>query len=111
MRSDWFAVGISDEAAFNIVLSNSAAHFDQLRGVGLGQKGLETEKYHLIALRSINQRLTQHNLEVTDNLIGAVAGFICHNVSISIWYARSVVDISERISLATPRNGAYMFVD
>jgi hypothetical protein len=82
MRSTWFSVGLYDSATFNMILSNSAAHLDQLRGIKDGERGLEAEKYHLIALQSVTKRLAEPNLDVTDGLIGGVAGFICHNVSL-----------------------------
>jgi hypothetical protein len=82
MRSDWFSLGFYDSATFNMILSNSAAHLDQLRGLKIGEKGLDAERYHLLALQSVNTRLAQPNLEVTDELICGIAGFICHNVSI-----------------------------
>jgi hypothetical protein len=81
MRSAWFTIGFQDAATFHMVLSNSAAHIDHLRGVPDGEKGVDAEKYHLLALQSINKRMSEPNLEVTDALIGAVSGFVCHNVS------------------------------
>jgi len=82
MRSEWFAVGLFDVATFHMVLSNSAAHIDQLRGAKAGEKGVDAEKYHLLALQSINQRLARPELDVTEGLISAVAGFVCHAVCI-----------------------------
>jgi hypothetical protein len=80
MRSSWFSIGFQDAATFHMILANSAAHLDHLRGVKAGKKGVDAEKYHLLALQSINQRMSEPTLEVTDELIGAVSGFVCHNV-------------------------------
>jgi hypothetical protein len=84
MRSAWFTLGFLDEATLYIILSNSAAHLDRLRGVKDGEKSVETERYHLMALQSINKRLEQPDLEITEGLIAAAAGFMCHNVSQSM---------------------------
>jgi hypothetical protein len=51
-----------------------------LAGLPHGQRSLEAERYHLLALQSLNQRLAGPNLEITDGLVGAITGFIVHNV-------------------------------
>ncbi|KAF2435919.1 hypothetical protein EJ08DRAFT_294615 [Tothia fuscella] len=79
MRSAWFTLGFFDEATLYIILSNSAAHLDRIRGLECGQKSLETDKFHLKALQSINKRLGQPDLEVNEGLISATSGFMCHN--------------------------------
>jgi hypothetical protein len=86
MRSQWFTMGFLDVAGFYIILSNAAAHRDQLQGVKEGEKGIEAEKYHLLALERVNSQLAQTDLGVSDGLIGAVSGFVCHNVSIGHTY-------------------------
>jgi hypothetical protein len=83
MRSAWFTLGFLDKATLYIILANSAAHMDRLRGLKDGQKSLETDKYHLMALQSINKRLGQSEMEVTEGLIGAATGFMCHNVGLN----------------------------
>ena len=80
MRNEWFLVGCLDPAAFNIVLSNSAAHLDQRNGMPHGQRGLESERYHLLALQSVRKRLALPDATISDGLVGTVAGFVVHNV-------------------------------
>ena len=81
MRYEWFSLGFFDAATFHIILANSAAHIDLLHGHPLGERSLEAERYHLLALESINKRLAQPTPDVTDSLISAVTGFIVHNVA------------------------------
>jgi hypothetical protein len=104
MRSAWFSVGFYGSTPFNMILSNSAAHLDLLRG--FNERGPDSEKYHLLALQSITRRLAQPDLEVTDELIGGVAGFICHNVFLLCQplflhtkYLQSIVGNFEELSL------------
>jgi hypothetical protein len=80
MRYEWFSLGFFDTATFHIILANSAAHLDLLNGYPLGRRSLEAERYHLLALESINKRLAHQTPDVTDGLVSAVTGFIVHNV-------------------------------
>lgn len=77
-RQSWFSLGFVDRATFYIILSNSAAHLDALKGVST--MGVVVQRYHLLALQSINERLRSPDLEASDGLIGTVAGFLTHNV-------------------------------
>jgi hypothetical protein len=69
-----------DVAAFHIILANSAAHLDRERGLEFGQKSVEADKYHFLALQSINERIAGPASDISEGLIGAVAGFLVHNV-------------------------------
>jgi hypothetical protein len=51
-------------------------------GMAPGQRGLEAEKHHLLAIQSLNQRLAAPDPEISDGLIGAVTGMVIHNVSV-----------------------------
>jgi hypothetical protein len=73
-------VALSDEAAFLIVLSNSAAHMDRAKGLPLSHKNVEADRLYTQALESINKRLLTPKPDVSENLIGAISGLITHNV-------------------------------
>lgn len=77
-RSSWFSLGFHDVATFYMLLSNSAAHLDTLRGGT--SRGLDAERFHMMALQSVSRRLSEPNFEASDGLIGTIAGLITHNV-------------------------------
>lgn len=97
MRSAWFTLGFLDPATLYIILSNSAAHLDRLRGLKDGQKSVETDKYHLLALQSINGRMRQPEVDVTEALIGSATGFMCHNVRLGEFIVRLILSVLQDI--------------
>lgn len=82
-RDDWFAVGLSDPLPFHLVLSNAALGFEHLHTrnqdvqVAKGQRAL---KHFVIALRGMKDRLNEEAFRTSDAAIGAVVGFMCHDV-------------------------------
>jgi hypothetical protein len=79
-RDAWFAVGLTDKAAFMQVLSNSALHFDTLRN---GRKPQETQLslyYQLRTVRSLNKRRQDEDRFLSNGSIGAVSMLMCHDV-------------------------------
>ena len=42
-------------------------------------RSLDADKYHLLALQSLNQRLTDPAMARSDGLLAAVTGFVVHN--------------------------------
>lgn len=88
-RDDWFAVGLSDPLPFHLVLSNAALGLDYLRSgnrdienvTWKGQKGQKALKHFVIALRAMRDRLDESPFRQSDAAIGAVVGFMCHDVS------------------------------
>jgi hypothetical protein len=81
-RDMWYPVGLSDPSAFHIVLSNSVAHFNSARIANGGQPSAENEEmlHYDLAIRCVNDRIGNAAYQVTDGIIGAITGFICHNV-------------------------------
>lgn len=64
-----------------LVLSNSAAHRDRANGLPLGQKSPDANELYLRALESVNRRLLTTEPEISEGLVGAIAGLMTHNVS------------------------------
>ncbi|OCL03553.1 hypothetical protein AOQ84DRAFT_442662 [Glonium stellatum] len=59
LRDAWYPVGLSDMAAFHIVLSNSAAHLHIMRnGLNFTREDIEDTAHQALAIRSVNERLT-----------------------------------------------------
>lgn len=79
-RNEWFPLGHIDSASLDLILANAAAHREQALGVLPNKRSLFAEKYHVQALQSLNKRLADPDLKITDGLIGSVTGFIVHNV-------------------------------
>jgi hypothetical protein len=81
-RDIWYPVGLSDPSAFHIVLSNSVAHLNSARIANGGQPSAENEEmlHYDLAIHCVNDRLGRAAHQVTDGIIGAIAGFICYNV-------------------------------
>lgn len=85
-RDDWFAVGLCDPLPFHLVLSNAALGLDYLRtrnrDIGnVPWKGQQALKHYVIALRGVKDRLDETPFRQSDAAIGAVVGFMCHDVS------------------------------
>ncbi|TID26678.1 Ubiquitin carboxyl-terminal hydrolase 16 [Venturia nashicola] len=78
-RYEWFSVALLDEATMLLVLSNSAAHRDRASGLPLGQKSPDASELYLRALASVNRRLLEPKPEISDGLVGAIAGLMTHN--------------------------------
>jgi hypothetical protein len=47
-----------------------------------GQRSAEADKYYLLALQSINERMLGPTPDISEGLIGAVSGLVTHNVSL-----------------------------
>jgi hypothetical protein len=88
-RDEWFAVGLSDPLPFHLVLSNAALGFDYLRTrnrdiVNVPWKEQRALKHFVVALRGMRERLNEEPFRKSDAAIGAVVGFMCHDVSITL---------------------------
>ena len=98
-RDMWYPVGLSDPSAFHIVLSNSVAHFNSARIANGGQPSAENEEmlHYDLAIHCVNDRIGRAAYQVTDGIIGAIAGFICYNVCLPrhvFWRTRLTAKIS-----------------
>ncbi|KAE9988306.1 hypothetical protein EG328_011679 [Venturia inaequalis] len=78
-RYEWFSVALIDEATMLLVLSNSAAHRDRVNGLPIGQKSPDAHELYLRALESVNRRLLKPEPEISEGLVGAIAGLMTHN--------------------------------
>ncbi|KAJ4391686.1 hypothetical protein N0V93_005306 [Gnomoniopsis smithogilvyi] len=84
LRDAWFSIGMTDEAAFMAVLSNSALHMDSRQYGGTKVAGETTTAviYQTAAVALVNERLTtitqQDSIENLDAVIGAVSGLVCN---------------------------------
>lgn len=87
LRDAWFSVGLSDEAAFLTVLSNSALHLNSMQngGAPADETGAAV-KYQTEAVAIINKRLADGAAEgqacVSDETIGAITGLVCNAVCV-----------------------------
>jgi hypothetical protein len=85
LRDAWFTVGLEDEAAFLQVLANSALYLDSMRNNGrIAKETSDSMRYHARALVSVQERMKMGDGAVSDGLIGAVTGFMCHAVCLII---------------------------
>jgi hypothetical protein len=55
------------------------------KGLAPGQKSVEADRYYLLALQSINERMLGPTPDISEGLIGAVSGVTTHNVS--LWFS------------------------
>ncbi|KAL8746750.1 MAG: hypothetical protein Q9190_001268 [Brigantiaea leucoxantha] len=78
-RKGWLPIGMTDVAAFQQVLSMFVLH---LHSLGHGQKmGFpinESLSLNAMAIKSVKDRLMDPSQIITDGVLGAVIGFICH---------------------------------
>lgn len=104
-RDEWFAVGLSDPLPFHLVLSNAALGFDYLRTrnqdiVNVPWKGQRALKHFVIALRGMKERLNEEPFRESDAAIGAVVGFMCHDVSFQAQVCGLDLEIFQGLALA-----------
>lgn len=74
--------------------ANSAAHLDCLRGKHGPKQGFEESelatRHYVLALGDIRRRFEDPNIPVTDGLMSAVTGMICHNVCLPTYHAHAL---------------------
>jgi hypothetical protein len=74
---------MSDANAMQITMANA----DVLYSIETGSKNAETiesTKYYTASLRSMNKRLQDPIDRNSDGVLGAVLGFACHDVCLSV---------------------------
>ncbi|KAI7184202.1 hypothetical protein KC363_g7822 [Hortaea werneckii] len=89
-RSDWFTVGLEDQAAFHAVLANAALHLHELRypGNASSKESELADSYHHLALTKVRTSLQDFLNSRKQNpaaerdrkllqLIGSVSGMVC----------------------------------
>jgi hypothetical protein len=69
---------VADEAGFRQILCTSSSHITRLRE---GTETAEAIALSTEAIRSINRRLTDSTLAISDGVIITVLAFACHAVS------------------------------
>lgn len=79
-RRSWFPAACQDKGAFHHVLSMSALCRSMLDTPKAAYEGQQSLKYSSAALRSLNSRLADKNLALTDGVITGIIGFICQFV-------------------------------
>ncbi|PQE04630.1 tachykinin family protein [Rutstroemia sp. NJR-2017a BBW] len=80
-RQFWYPLGLVDAAAMHLVLSNAAVQLDVLRGEP--SEGPGAVMHYLSAITSVNRRLSSLETSpegLTDGILGAILGFMCHDV-------------------------------
>ncbi|KAI6818928.1 hypothetical protein KC340_g8168 [Hortaea werneckii] len=89
-RSDWFTVGLEDQAAFHAVLANAALHLHELRypGNASSKESELADSYHHLALTKVRTSMQDFLNSRKQNpaaerdrkllqLIGSVSGMVC----------------------------------
>jgi hypothetical protein len=77
----WITIGISDHSAFHLTMANAS----MLLAIETGSKTIETSEslnYYSMSLRSVEKRLQDPVDSTSEGVIGAVLGFVCHDVSL-----------------------------
>jgi hypothetical protein len=84
LRSAWARVAMRNELPFQILLAN-ATLFDSMVQTGrlLTEDTPESLELHNRALNMMHQRLNDPTQHTSDDVLGAMAGFLTHDVSIS----------------------------
>lgn len=99
LRDAWFSVGLTDRAAFLLVLSNSALHLNSIGEGGLKADDAWTAtaiRYQTEAVAIINQRLSTDLSDTLDATIGTVSGLVCNAVCLYLFYEGRKPTSSER---------------
>jgi hypothetical protein len=80
-------MGLSDAAAWHITMAN-AVIFRSMKPGDLKPEfftNTEAMKWYTLSLKSISKRLADPTERNKEGLIVAIAGFICHDVCLSLW--------------------------
>lgn len=67
-----------DPAAFHQILSNAALHISRLHPQ-ITQYAEDAAAFHVVAIRSVNERLQDTRSATTDGIMAAVTAFACHS--------------------------------
>jgi hypothetical protein len=71
-----------DPAGFRQVLSNALLNISCRRTDGPSQETNNFIRYHALAVKSANERISDDNFAISDGFLGAVIGFACYYVGI-----------------------------
>jgi len=78
-RDACLPVGMMDPAAFHQVLSNALLNIS-CRRADISPETNDCMKHHALAVKSVNERITDPKLSISDGFIGAIIGFACYYV-------------------------------
>ncbi|KAE9372193.1 hypothetical protein N431DRAFT_375200 [Stipitochalara longipes BDJ] len=76
-RDACLPVGMMDPAAFHQVLSNALLNIS-CRRTETSPETNDCIKHHALAVKSVNERITDPNFTISDGFIGAIIGFACY---------------------------------
>lgn len=81
-RTPWLSIGLADAASWYITLANTALARNMKPGDPKPEFETDTEAMRLYtkSLQSVSKRLADPNERGKEGLIGAITGFICHDV-------------------------------
>ncbi|CAI6342163.1 unnamed protein product [Periconia digitata] len=92
LRDTWLPLALSDPAFFYEILSHVALNITTAQQssissvVGCGyQASTKSLALHSLALRSINQRLTDPMMGLSEGVIGTIMAFACFSYSLKDW--------------------------
>lgn len=85
MRVVWISVAMTDRGAFQLGLANAALLIARRNDLDDIQENSEALKYYTAALSSVNKRLQDPDYVASEELVGAILGFCCHDVSLSFY--------------------------
>ncbi len=69
-----------DPAAFHQVLSNALLNITSRRAENNTRETNDCVKHHALAVKLVNDRITNKHFAISDEFIGAVIGFACYYV-------------------------------
>ncbi|KAI1429936.1 hypothetical protein F5Y12DRAFT_781557 [Xylaria sp. FL1777] len=82
-RTPWLFIGLADSAAWYITMANTVLFRKMKLGDVKPEYNTDTEalKWYTLSLQSISKRLADPNERSKEGLMGAITGFICHDIS------------------------------
>jgi hypothetical protein len=83
LRGSWYPVGLSAPATFHLVLANSQRFIHkQLHGSFDSTNNTLSLSHYTEALKLFRKKMSDPRHIMSDELIGTVAAFMCHDVRI-----------------------------
>jgi len=82
MHQIWMSVALTDPSAFHMLLANAAMVLSERQG----RQDIEWMRYYTLSLSSVNKRMNDPQLRLSEGLVGAIVSFACLDVCLAnVW--------------------------
>jgi len=79
MHQIWMSVAMTDPSAFHMLLANAAMALSERQG----RHDIEWMRYYTLSLSSMNKRMNDPQLRLSEGIVGAIVSFACLDVCLA----------------------------